>query len=372
MTIAWFKAESAADSDPLDDTPSLVAELAARHEVVRYEERRAHDFVWEHARRPYDICVYELAETGAAGFIWPYLLHYPGIVRLRSASVHASRARYLQDARRASDYAAEMAFAGRPLIRIPLLASRLTVVGDLHTATTLQAEYPDVRIRHAPLGVMPPGLVSADSVSETKRGFMSPLFGVVDTTDLEMVQRAAQRARAAGSSLELHHDITDARTLSACDAIVALRWPPGSEPPLAALQAMSAGLPAIVHESGVTASWPAFNPQTWRPRGYTTDTSPVVVSIDPMDEEHSLMLAMRRLADDASLRRRIGDAAQSWWRANATPAVSASAWQRLFAEAATVDAPMRPPDWPRHLDADGTQAARAILAEFGASVDFLK
>lgn len=280
--------------------------------------------------------------------------------------MHASRARYLHDTRRVSDYTAEMAFAGRPLIRIPLLASRLTLVGNLHTAMTLQAEYPDVRVRHAPLGVKKP-----DLVSETAPGFVSPRFGVVDTTDIAMVQRAAQRAREAGSSLELHDDISDATTLCAGDAIVALRWPPESEPPLAALHAMSAGLPAIVYESGVTAAWPAFNPQTWRPRGYATDTSPVVVSIDPMDEEHSLMLAMRRLADDETLRRRIGGAAHSWWRANATPAVAASAWQRVFAEAATVEAPIRPPDWPRHLDADGTQTAGAILAEFGATVDFL-
>jgi hypothetical protein len=74
---------------------------------------------------------------------------------------------------------------------------------------------------------------------------------------------------------------------------------------------MSAHKPLIVLETTSTADWPALDPQTWQPRGFTLDP-PIVVSIDPRDEEHSLMLAIRRLSNDAALRQRLADAAYAW------------------------------------------------------------
>jgi hypothetical protein len=83
------------------------------------------------------------------------------------------------------------------------------------------------------------------------------------------------------------------------------------------------------------------------------------------------MLAIRRLATDAALRERLGRAGNEWWRANATPAHAAEAWESVLAEAATANAPPRPADWPPHLDADGTERARELLGEIGVTVDFL-
>lgn len=360
MRLAWFA------PDPLDDTASLVAELAATHEVERYDQRRAHDFVWQHARRPFDVCVYELSDTPAAAFLWPYLLHYPGIVRLRSLTLRDSRAHALRRARRFADSAREHSFAGRPGLRIPLVAATLAVVGDAHVARALQEEYPEARLRHAPLGVP---AIQAPAPPPRPEGRIR--VGVVETTALDVVERAAGRARGAGSHLDLVVDASPLQAIAESDVVLTMRWPPAADPPLAALLAMSAGRPVIVFEVGVTAAWPALDPQTWQPRAPAGGAPPVVVSIDPRDEEHSLMVAMRRLADDAPLRHRLGQAAHAWWRAHATPAAAAEAWQPLLAEAAALPPPARPPDWPPHLAADGSRRTREMLAEIGVSVDFL-
>ena len=47
------------------------------------------------------------------------------------------------------------------------------------------------------------------------------------------------------------------------------------------------------------------------------------------------------------------------------------AWRSILADAATLPPPPRPFNWPGHLTADGTERARELLAEFGATVDFL-
>lgn len=360
MKVAWFLAAPAAPPQPVDDTPSLLAELARTHHVELYDERRAHDFPWQHARQPFDVCVYELRDRRADGFVWPYLLHYPGVLRLRSRSLHHSRARALQHEHRTDDFAAEVAF---DVLRIPLVASRLTVVGDAHTAEMLGHGYPDARVRMAPLGI---------AAADQRRPQETPVFAVVETARVDAVRRAAERARAAGSRFDLRFDLAAAAAVREGAVLVALTWPPNPEPPAAAILAMSASCAAVVYEVGVTAAWPALDPQTWQPRGLVAAGDPIVVSIDPRDEEHSLMVAFRRLAGDATLRVRLGAAARSWWDANATPAVAAAAWTRLLQEAAAIDPPARPPDWPVHLTADGSGQTRAVLSDIGVSVDFLE
>jgi len=181
---------------------------------------------------------------------------------------------------------------------------------------------------------------------------------------------AVERARYAGARLDFMTDTSHDRVLQEADILVTLEWPPSDES-TGALAAMATARPVIVFETESTAGWPALNPQTWQPRG-SSDEQPIVVSIDPRDEEHSLSLALRRLASDADLRRELGTAAHAWWRGHATVAHAAGAWRTILQEAVTLAPPPRPQDWPRHLTADGTERAREILAEFGTRVDFLR
>lgn len=362
MRLAWFAAHTPATNQSLDDTPSLVAELGSRHEIVSYDEQRAPDFVWQHWRRPFDLCVYDLTDSPAAAFAWPYLLHYPGVVRLRSNSLHRGRRDRLDRTHRQQDAAVEVAFAGYDALRIPLLASKAAVVGDEYAASLLAAEHPGTLIRHAPPAIAATPTLSAD------RG--NARFVVTEPSTAHVAAAAVRRAREAGVMVET----TGAEALerrAAGDVVIALEWPPRPELPSASVSAMAAGLPVIVYETTVTAAWPTLDPQTWQPRTLLGSADAIAVSIDPMDDEHSLMLAIRRLATDAALRQRLGRAGQAWWRAHATPAHAAAAWESILAEAATASVPPRPADWPSHLTADGTGEARALLGEFGVTVDFL-
>ena len=149
------------------------------------------------------------------------------------------------------------------------------------------------------------------------------------------------------------------------DVVRALEWPPSGDALTEALAGMAAGKAVVVFETEETADWPALNPQTWQPRG-TASIHPIVVSIDPRDEHHSLKLAMRRLSTDAALRERLGAAARAWWTTHATVEHAARAWQQIIAEARTLP-PLLRDDW--QPPQDGTERAREILAELGVSVD---
>jgi len=95
------------------------------------------------------------------------------------------------------------------------------------------------------------------------------------------------------------------------DVIVSLPWPVTGDAHQSALAAMAARKPVIVLETTSTADWPALDPQTWQPRGFNA-AAPIVISLDPRDEEHSLVLAIQRLSSDPALRARLADAAYAW------------------------------------------------------------
>jgi glycosyltransferase involved in cell wall biosynthesis len=196
-----------------------------------------------------------------------------------------------------------------------------------------------------------------------------PRVGALDSSRSALIQRAVRRARDAGASLELIADSADS-VLENADILVATTWPPADEM-TTALAGMATGQVVIVLETESTAGWPALDPQTWQPRGWNGQP-PIVVSIDPRDEEHSLAIALRRLASDPELRRSLGSAARAWSRQHSSLEHAVHAWRSILAEAVTVTPPPRPPDWPRHLTADGTERVREVLAEFGTTVDFLR
>ena len=136
-------------------------------------------------------------------------------------------------------------------------------------------------------------------------------FAAVPAARADVLHRAMARARAAGASALVAGVETVEQALRDADVLVSLPWPAGAGMQTAALAAMTARIPVIVLESTHTAEWPALDPQTWAPRGFGGD-APIVVSLDPRDEEHSLVLAIRRLSIDPALRSRLADAAYAW------------------------------------------------------------
>jgi len=313
MTLAWFRADTPQPTHPLDDTAALIAELGSTHDIEVFTAANAHDFVAKDSRAPHDLSVYELDNTPAHAFIWPYLLRGRGVLLLRTLTVHDSLA-------------------------AALLAARVTVVADPSTTEALQLEHPGARVRVAAIGVRQVQQVhhQVQQVHGVPKVQGSPVtFGALPGDRLDVIRRALARARAVGAAAELMADASAEHILREADVIVSLRWPWFGEPQTPALAAMAAGIPVIVLEMTATADWPALDPQTWRPRGRTEDT-PIAVSIDPLDEEHSLALAIRRLCTDATLRARLGRSAHDWWKTHATPRHAAEDWERILAEATKI------------------------------------
>jgi hypothetical protein len=378
MRVAWVRPSATADAHPFDDTPALLGTLGTEHELQVFTEANAHDFVWKHFRAPFDVCVFELDNTPAHRFIWPYLVGYGGVLLLRTRTLHNSRAHALVHAGRVADYVEEFTFdAGHPpypahghdyirsddwpMLRVPLLASRLAVVTHPGVAAALQEDYPDSHIRCAPLPVR------AIHAMQRAEHPGKAIFGVLADDRVDVVRRAFAHACDAGAEAALLVESAE-RVMRQADVILLLNWPGFGRPQTLALAAMGCGKPVVVLETEASADWPALNPQTWQPRAHGA-AAPVAVSIDLRDEEHSLGVAIRRLAADAALRTRLGEAGRRWWETYATMGHAVEAWQQVLREARAMAPPSLPANWPGHLTPDGAERAREILGEFNVSVD---
>jgi hypothetical protein len=294
---------------------------------------------------------------------------------LRTSSLHKWRAISLVHQHRDADRDAEMVFAdgaGRndppwPLLRgawstwrVPVLASRLTVVADDALASSIREVCPSARVVVTPTGVPGPDAGPATSSAHTGMRVWLPT-GVSPRTFDAAVVRAHQAGAAPIRKVS--------GELNAADVVVAMQWPTFGRPLTEALSGFAAARAVIVAETASTAHWPSLDPQTWQPRAVPARLgnaeAPIAISIDPRDEEHSLMLALVRLANDAALRASLGRAARVWWEQHATVAHAVEAWKALLDEARALPTPPRPAGWPAHLDADGSGLTTSILDQFG-------
>jgi len=294
---------------------------------------------------------------------------------LRTSSLHHGRALSLVHQRRDADRDAEMAFAdggGRtdapwPLLRgswstwrVPVLASRLTVVADHALASDIGEACPSARVAVISAGITDPKPEPAPSSARTGMAvWQSPGLS------MRTVNAALVRARDASAAPVTLIDGGPA----AADVVIATQWPTFGRPLAGALSGFAAGRAVIVADTASTAQWPTLDPQTWQPRsvsiGLGHTEAPIAIAIDPRDEEHSLMLALVRLANDADLRASLGGAARAWWAQHATVAHAVSRWRAVLDEARMLPVPPRPAGWPAHLDADASGTMTAVLEQFG-------
>jgi hypothetical protein len=362
VRLAWFTPDDGVSGDDGFASAPLIGALRAWHAIDVFDARRAHDFVWLHARHPFDLCVYDLASTRPHDFVWAYPCHYPGLLRLPGDGLRASSSALLARDRRARHRVAEELASDADALRPFIMASRLVVVPDAYLARALERRYPGARVRGA--------LIGQPLVEVSERTPDVATVGVLAGARAEAVAHAVERTANLGVSLRLVTCETADELARSADIVVSARWPPPPGLPLDALMALAAGRAVVVLETETTAVLPCLDPQTWRSRGASPQPPPVAVSADPRDEEHSLMLALARLARDAGLRKALGAAAREWWAANGTIARSAETWRALIDEAAAVD-PASCVSGRRSGAPDGSERARALLAECGAAVDFL-
>jgi glycosyltransferase involved in cell wall biosynthesis len=188
--------------------------------------------------------------------------------------------------------------------------------------------------------------------------------------------------------LDTDADVTD--HLAACDVSVNLRWPTARETSGPWLRALAAGLPTVVTDLVHATGFASLDPRTWRvntevrgPRSEVRSpksedrpstighrpsadhrAAAVCVAIDILDEDHSLRLAMRRLANDIELRARLGAAGQAWWRREHSLDAMVEDYVRVMDEARR-----RPlPDTsalPAHMTDSGGRTLARLVAPFG-------
>lgn len=414
------------------DTP--FARTAAASTEGGPAPRSAHEFVWRHRLAPYDLTVYQLGNSSHHDFLWPYLFRYPGLAVLHDAHLHHARAAALLRTRRADHYRAEFVAAHPgapagiaelavkgfdshlyymwPMTGLIVAASRLTVVHAPLLAEAISAGSPGAHVGTVRLGhgrlIHEGEARAARSRFGASRGIApgAVIFGVFGgltpekrlpqildafaallpyAPDAHLVLAgapashydAAVDVRAHGLEehvtmtgyLETDDELTEC--LAACDVALNLRWPTALEMSGPWLRALAAGRPTITIDLAHLADLPSLDPRTWtvRPSGAGA-AEPILVAIDILDEDHSLRLAMRRLASDAALRHSLGSAGRAYWEREHSPARMVEDYRRALVRAAALPAPAL--QLPDHLVTDGDRVLYEVLDEMGVTDPLLR
>jgi glycosyltransferase involved in cell wall biosynthesis len=169
--------------------------------------------------------------------------------------------------------------------------------------------------------------------------------------------------------LESDDDLTD--HLAACDATLHLRWPTARETSGPWLRALAAGRATVIMDLVHLADVPSLDPRTWTLNSQVPSPdsqSAICVAVDLLDEDHSLRLAMRRLAADAELRAQLGRAASAWWGREHSLEAMVDDYERVMGDAA--GRPDPEVDLPAHIRDAGDRKLRALLKGAGVEVPF--
>lgn len=400
-----------------DGDPALLAPRPGRGMTVR----PAHDFVWRHGLRRYDLTVYQLANARSHAYMWGYVVRYPGLAVLHDTVLHHARLHHARDGHGAAgrclgEYRAELRhdrpelhdgvggiaglriphlLAQWPLLRPILETARRTAVHDPDAADDLRRRYPGCRVDVLGFGVAAP-----DAEPRPKNPDPVVFAAVAHTTcvgGLERTLRALGRVRRerpatlrilgavenpAGVAARAEAgeadavalpeqgpagDATDSASLRGCDICISLQERSG-EVTDSWLRCLAAGRPTIVSARARLADVPLLDPRSWRDLHGGPDEG-VAVGVDPRHEDETLWLAMRRLAVDADLRRTLARRALSWWKARSgRQARMVDDYRRLLHDLVREKpAPAAGP--PAHFRADGMELARRIAEDCGLDRD---
>ena len=168
--------------------------------------------------------------------------------------------------------------------------------------------------------------------------------------------------------LEANDDLTD--YLCACDVTLNLRWPTARETSGPWLRALAAGRATIITDLVHLGDVPSLDPRTWAVQtagSWKPEAgSAVCIAIDILDEDHSLRLAMRRLASDGALRDQLGHAGREWWGREHSLDAMVEDYERVLRQAAARPAP--DVTLPAHLRNPGDRKLKALLEPLGIEV----
>jgi glycosyltransferase involved in cell wall biosynthesis len=442
VRLALFSPWPPVRSGIADYARDLAAGLAVRHTIDIFVEsasaaagslqgvevRDAHDFPWRHARTPYELAIYQLGNSSAHDYMWPYLFRYPGLAVLHDGALHHARAAALLRRGRAEDYRAELgfdqpalpreaaelalnAFDGPiyydwPMLRAVVTSARGVVVHSERLSEQLSADFPGTTIHRVSMGIPAAEFGPADTARVRARhgiasdafvvgafGGITPEKRIVPLLDAAaVIRRYHPRLRVLLVGAEhSHFDVLDAaRTagvadivsitgyiderelpayLGAADVVSSLRFPTAGETSASWLRALAAGRPTLVTDLAQLAEVPTIDPRSRtvvHERPTMAPQPPVAVSIDILDEVHSMVLALKALASDASLREALGVNALAHWRAHHTVARMIDDYEHAIARAAATSPPAV--TLPAHLRPDGFEHARSLAMSVGATL----
>jgi glycosyltransferase involved in cell wall biosynthesis len=382
----------------LHDTRLHHARAAALLRERRAADYRA-EFAWNHPALSPD-----LAELGVAGidstlyYGWPMLRAL--IERSRAVAVHGEGA--AQDLREAFARTSPSTELDDRLFTIRL--GEGTAWSDeqrLAARRRLRAQYGfgDDDVVFGVFGGLTPEkrltqiFAAFGTLSQTVRARLLLAGAAAAHYDLaaEITARGLGAAAIVTGYLPSDEDVT--AHLAACDVSLNLRWPTARETSGPWLRALAAGLPTIVTDLAHHGDVPSLDPRTWavnavgirgsapgirgsgpevrdsgsgvRGSGSEMALEPVTIAIDVLDEDHSLRLAMRRLARDAELRAQLGAAARAWWGREHSVDMMVDDYVRVLHAAAA--RPLSYADVPPHMTSDGTRLVRELSGPFGGA-----
>jgi glycosyltransferase involved in cell wall biosynthesis len=384
-----------------------------------------HDFLWPYLFRYPGLAVLHDAHLHHARAAALLRTRRPGDYRVEFAWNHpAARADLAEVAVAGFDNHLYYAW---PMTRLVVEASRLTVVHAPSLAAGLNEELPHARVEAVRLGHGEPVSDAQARAARTRmrqaRGIQDDaiVFGVFGGLTPEKripqvldalaavipyapgvhlllagaaaahydaaadVRRRGLESRVTITGyLDTEAELTDA--IAACDVSLNLRWPTAREISGPWLRALAAGRPTVITDLAHLAHVPSLDPRTWRIRSGSgmrnagsahleeragirdpATITAVTVAIDILDEDHSLRLAMRRLAIDAALRAELGAAGRRYWAEEHSMPRMVEDYRRALATAAARPSPAGP--LPPHLVDDGGRVLRRVLAECGLATD---
>ena len=293
-----------------------------------------------------------------------------------------------------------------PMITLVIETARLTVVHNQLLREALQRRYPAARLDHVTMGVRDPldapiadsklrairerlrippeAMVVAAFGGVTREKRLDVLFnaigGIADrhpqlhvmlagpTTDHYDVATEARRWGIA-DRVHLAGYVPDTELpayLATADVCACMRWPSNGETSASWLRCLAAGRATIITDLEYLCDVPTVDPRGWRRLDISPPEAtrpPVAVSIELIDELHSLQLALDRLVGEPSLRSSLGTAGRGWWQRHHQLTAMAAAYDRVLSAAATMPAPTR--SLPRHLIDDGWTRGQSIGEEMG-------
>jgi glycosyltransferase involved in cell wall biosynthesis len=299
-----------------------------------------------------------------------------------------------------------------PLLRGVVESARLTVVHSQGLARDLAAEFPGAAVSRVRMGVPDPWTLcdrqTARAAIRQRHGIDNDAFVLVSFGGITPEKRPGPILRALAAAVAhrpdlrllfigqtsehydvfadaVLHGVSERVTatgyvsdedlplyLASADAALCLRWPSARETSASWIRCLAAGLPIVTTDLAHQGELPLLDPRSWTVvHGETSLTTPdaIAIGIDILDEDHSLALALRRLAVDEELRRALGRAARSHWEAHHTVAHMKGDYLAAIDRAAALPAPRV--SLPAHLRPDALAHVRDVLGPFGSRVSSL-